>query len=240
MFLISSNTAKVVITKYMTCVTVTFEILIWFYSYPYWIIAITFEKILFYNSITTPPQIEKNDRQSDCGEGWIDNTRSSCFHFLVGLLTWDAAESHCQEMGAHLMSIDDPTEQAFIAGEIMRLSDFPGYTCSLKCSAWDIYFYKLIKARQVFVHSMRFISVCLQSIECKYFNLLHCFLGARVLFSAGLALFIWLGFYAQLKNYTLIWKHHHCRYMTSNFDLYSTFMAIEQWGFFSVARGIRL
>lgn len=147
--LISSNTAKVVITKNRTFVTVTFEILIiWFYSYPDWIIAITFEKILFYNSIITPPQIEKNDRQSDCGEGWIDNTRSSCFYFLVGLLTWDAAESHCQEMGAHLMSIDDPTEQAFIAGEIMRLSDFPGYTCSLKCSAWDIYIFLQIYKSQ--------------------------------------------------------------------------------------------
>ncbi|XP_022330695.2 macrophage mannose receptor 1-like isoform X2 [Crassostrea virginica] len=68
---------------------------------------------------------EKNDRQSDCGEGWIDNTRSSCFYFLVGLLTWDAAESHCQEMGGHLMSIDDPTEQAFIAG-LLRFEDIDG------------------------------------------------------------------------------------------------------------------
>ena len=117
-------------------------------------------------------------------------------------------------MGAHLMSIDDPTEQAFIAGEIVRLSDFPGYTRSLKCSAWDIYFYKLIKARQVFVHRMRFISVYV----CKVFNvkilIFYTVLLVPEFFLAQVwcCLFVW-GFNSnsKLENYTLIRKRHHYR-----------------------------
>lgn len=57
-----------------------------------------------------------NDRQSSCGKGWVDDTESACFFLLPELLTWEAAEYKCQQMGAHLISIDDNTEQAFIAG----------------------------------------------------------------------------------------------------------------------------
>ena len=43
-----------------------------------------------------------------------------------------------------------------------------------------------------------------------------------------------LGFYVPLERFSLIWRHHHCRWMAANFDLYKTLMAIEQWGFLSV------
>ena len=39
-----------------------------------------------------------------------------------------------------------------------------------------------------------------------------------------------------LKNILLIWRRHRA----SNFDVYSAFMAIEQWGFFCVPRDIHI
>lgn len=60
-----------------------------------------------------------NDRESSCGKGWIDWTdgsESSCFFLITELLTWEAAENKCQQIGGHLISIDDNAEQAFIAG----------------------------------------------------------------------------------------------------------------------------
>ena len=41
-------------------------------------------------------------------------------------------------------------------------------------------------------------------------------------------------FFVALKNVSLIWRRHHCRWRAANFDLCSAHMAIEQWGFFSV------
>ena len=37
-----------------------------------------------------------------------------------------------------------------------------------------------------------------------------------------------------LEFFSLIWRSHHNRWRATNFDLYSAFMAIEQWGFFSL------
>ena len=37
-----------------------------------------------------------------------------------------------------------------------------------------------------------------------------------------------------LENFSLIWRRHHCRWRTANFDIYSALMTIEQWGFFIV------
>lgn len=62
-----------------------------------------------------------NDRESACGKGWIDwadGSESSCFFLITELLTWEAAENKCQQIGGHLISIDDNAEQAFIAGKI--------------------------------------------------------------------------------------------------------------------------
>ena len=35
-------------------------------------------------------------------------------------------------------------------------------------------------------------------------------------------------------KFLLIWRHHHCRWRAANFDLCSTLMTFEQWGFFNV------
>ena len=35
-----------------------------------------------------------------------------------------------------------------------------------------------------------------------------------------------------LDDFSLIWRRHHYRWRTSNFDLYLAFMVIEQWGFY--------
>ena len=47
-------------------------------------------------------------------------------------------------------------------------------------------------------------------------------------------LFVWFFFVP------LIWKRHHYRWRTANFDLCSALMAIEQWGFFSVPHALWL
>ena len=49
----------------------------------------------------------------------------------------------------------------------------------------------------------------------------------------GFCLFVW-GFMVSLENFSRIWRLHHYRWRAANFDLCSTLMAIEQWGFFSV------
>ena len=47
-------------------------------------------------------------------------------------------------------------------------------------------------------------------------------------------LFVYLGYFVPLENFSLVWKRHHCRWKAANFDLCSALMAIQQWGFFSV------
>ena len=44
--------------------------------------------------------------------------------------------------------------------------------------------------------------------------------------------FIWV--FCPTREFSLIWRCHHCRWRAENYDLYSALMAIEQWGFFSV------
>ena len=46
--------------------------------------------------------------------------------------------------------------------------------------------------------------------------------------------FVCLWFIIALEKLSLIWRRHHCRWRTANFDLCSPLMTIEQWGFFSV------
>ena len=43
-----------------------------------------------------------------------------------------------------------------------------------------------------------------------------------------------IGLFVSLANFSLIWRCHHNRWTTTTFDLYSAFMAIEQWEFFNV------
>ena len=42
-------------------------------------------------------------------------------------------------------------------------------------------------------------------------------------------------FLVPLENFSLIWRGHRCRWRAVNFDRCSALLAIEQWGFFSVA-----
>ena len=37
-----------------------------------------------------------------------------------------------------------------------------------------------------------------------------------------------------VPSFSPMWRRHHYRWRTTNFDLYSALMAIEQWGFFNV------
>ena len=41
-------------------------------------------------------------------------------------------------------------------------------------------------------------------------------------------------YHVPLKNFSHLWRCHNYQWRTSNFDLCSALMAIEQWGFFSV------
>ena len=42
------------------------------------------------------------------------------------------------------------------------------------------------------------------------------------------------GFSVPLENFSLMWRRHHYRWRAATFDVYSTLMAIKQWGFFNV------
>ena len=55
-----------------------------------------------------------------------------------------------------------------------------------------------------------------------------------LVFCLFVCLFVCLGFFVQLKNFSLIWRCHHWQRRASNFEQCSAFMAIEQWGFLSV------
>ena len=47
-------------------------------------------------------------------------------------------------------------------------------------------------------------------------------------------MFVCLGVFVPLENFSLIWRRRHYLWRTTNFDLYSAVITIEQWGFFSV------
>lgn len=44
-------------------------------------------------------------------------------------------------------------------------------------------------------------------------------------------LFVCLGIIVPFDNFSLIWRCHHYRWKAGTFELCSTFIAIEQWGF---------
>ena len=47
-------------------------------------------------------------------------------------------------------------------------------------------------------------------------------------------LFVCLGFFVPLEDFSLIWRRHHFRWRAAKFDLCSTLMVIQHWGFFRV------
>ena len=56
---------------------------------------------------------------------------------------------------------------------------------------------------------------------------------AKNFMPASQILFLWC-FSTHSRNFSFIWRCHHYRWRSAKFDLCSTLMAIEQWGFFSV------
>lgn len=44
---------------------------------------------------------------------------------------------------------------------------------------------------------------------------------------------LWL-YLVQLEDFSFVWRCHHYKWRTENFDLYLAFLAIKKWGFFSV------
>ena len=51
--------------------------------------------------------------------------------------------------------------------------------------------------------------------------------------------FFLLKFIVPLEKFSLIWRHHHCRWRAAYFDLCSALMVIEHWGFFNVPHPLR-
>ena len=78
----------------------------------------------------------------------------------------------------------------------------------------NIYFKQMIK-----------ISAKMSNVICEW--RFHCICTFVCLFGC-------VEFIVPLKNFSLIWRRHHCRLKAANFDLCSALMAIEQWGFFNV------
>ena len=88
------------------------------------------------------------------------------------------------------------------------------------------YWYKVLSSKIQSVNSQK---TCRCNKCCRK--------GFKIVYSISevKCLFVCLGLYVPLENFSLIWRRHHCRWRAANFDLCSTLMAIEQWGFFSVS-----
>ena len=71
--------------------------------------------------------------------------------------------------------------------------------------------------------------------RCNVKNMFkYCYIGHWTEYQPFKCLFVCLGLYIPLENFSLIWRQHHYRWRAVNFYLHSTLVAIEQWGFFSV------
>ena len=70
----------------------------------------------------------------------------------------------------------------------------------------------------------------------KYWFLFHLKKKAKLIpeSSEEVDLFVCLGFFVSIENFSLIWRRHFCRWRAANFDLCLALMVIEQWRFFSV------
>ena len=86
------------------------------------------------------------------------------------------------------------------------------------------------------------ILVCILSIISDWYAItVHKFKRMRINLANLLwilFLFVCMEFSVPLENFSLIWRHHHCRWRAANFELCSALMAIEQWGFFNVPRAV--
>ena len=68
----------------------------------------------------------------------------------------------------------------------------------------------------------------IQSIPQKY---VHDYIQHETFHYMFVLLFVCVGFFVSLENFSLIWRRHHCRWRAANVDLCSAPMAIKQWGF---------
>lgn len=62
-----------------------------------------------------------------CEPGW-DKFHGFCYRHFSQRLSWEVAEQHCRMVGAHLVSIISPEEQAYINSRL-RPSWFNPYDC---------------------------------------------------------------------------------------------------------------
>ena len=99
------------------------------------------------------------------------------------------------------------------------VEDCRKYGCGTFENIEETISYRYIKVRTKLDHSLIQISTGLGDLY-----------GSIQLYYVSL-----FGVFGTYENFSLIWKRHHCRRRTANFDLCSALMGIGQGGFFSVA-----
>ena len=57
--------------------------------------------------------------KAPCGSGWISDG-SYCYYYSSTSLSWSAARSECQRVGADLVTIKSYTQSAFIISRILE------------------------------------------------------------------------------------------------------------------------
>ena len=88
------------------------------------------------------------------------------------------------------------------------------------------------------MHFARFSSFILKQFLCVFHLLARQIIdkcqSSTYIQNCDVYLFVCLGFFVTLQNFTLVWRRHQYRWRATNFYPYSALMAIEHWGFFSV------
>ena len=55
-----------------------------------------------------------------CPEGWLTHPEGTCFREFTEKLSWNSAESKCQQFGGDLVSITSQAEQDYVLSIIQR------------------------------------------------------------------------------------------------------------------------
>ena len=98
---------------------------------------------------------------------------------------------------------------------------------------WPTYWfgpYLLKKFFHIFILYMLLIKPLLRAIK-KGIVAWHDNLSALI---SPSNMFVCLGFFIPLEDFSLIWRRHHYRWKAADFDICSALMAVEQWGIFSM------
>jgi hypothetical protein len=70
----------------------------------------------------------------------------------------------------------------------------------------------------------------LRKIQSIHYRTLHSL--DKIIWDVNWFMIDYLRFYVLLKNFSLIWRRHHCRWRAANFGLCSALRAFEQGGIF--------